>query len=150
MPFDFATLRAGFFDQAAVVKAVSVAKRKAFSKAGAFVRTRARSSIRRRKKSSPPGQPPSAHSGEIKLIFFAWDAKAESVVVGPVLYRSARGPRLGAKLLERGGEAAVPTAEGRLRRVFYRGNPFMAPALKAEAPKFAGLFKGSVGGSLGG
>jgi len=147
---DLATFRRGFFDQAAVVKAVTAAKRKAFSKGGAYVRQRARSSIRRRKKSSPPGQPPSAHSGEIKLIYFAWDANAESVVIGPVLFRAARGPRHGARLLERGGEATYQDAKGRPRRVRYRGNPFMAPALAAEAPRVAQLFKGSVTARAGG
>lgn len=146
MAFNFQALRSGFFDQAKVVAAVGKAKRKAFSKAGAFVRQRAKTSIKKKKGSAPPGRPPHAHAGQIKLIFFAWDARAEGVVVGPALFDARRGPKQGARLLEHGGEAQYQDGKGRPRRVRYRGNPFMQPALEAELPKFAGLFKGSLGG----
>jgi hypothetical protein len=146
MAFNFAAIRNGFFDQAKVVAAVDKAKRKGFSKAGAYVRQRARQSIRRKKGSAPSGGPPHAHSGQIKLIYFAWDQRTESVVVGPVLFAARRGPAQGAKLLEHGGEAQYQDGKGRPRRVRYRGNPFMRPAMMAELPKFAGLFKGSIGG----
>lgn len=146
MAFDFATLRKSFFDAAAVSGAVSAAKRKQFPKAGAFVRQRARTSIRRKKGVSQPGQPPHAHSGQIKLIFFAYDARTEGVVVGPIIFTARRGPKMGAKLLEHGGEATVQETRGP-RRLLFRARPFMLPALRAEMPKFAGLFKGSLGGS---
>jgi hypothetical protein len=78
-----------FFDRPRIVAALSKPKRKALSKAGAFVRTAARSSLRRRKGPSSPGSPPSVHapSGErasLKTILFAYDAQRDSVVVGPV------------------------------------------------------------------
>lgn len=77
-----------FFDRRAVIQAVGAAKAKALSKAGAYIRTSARSSMRRRKAASAIGSPPSVHSHDpnasLKKILFAWDPSTESVVVGPV------------------------------------------------------------------
>ena len=47
-----------FFDRHVVIAAVDKAKRKVLSKAGAFIRTAAKSSIRKRKGSAPPGPHP--------------------------------------------------------------------------------------------
>jgi hypothetical protein len=147
MGFNFAALRSGFFDASGIVKRVAAAKRKAFGKAGAFVRQRAKTSIKKKKKgTSPAGSPPYSHAGQLRLIFFSWDAKAESVVVGPILFAATRGPKQGAKLQEHGGEATYQDGKGRTRHARYPARPFMLPALKAELPKFAGLFKGSLGG----
>ena len=80
-------VKESFFDRPKVIKALGRAKRKALSKAGAFVRKRARSSLRRRKKPSAPGSPPSVHSKDnisLKTILFAFDPQAETTVVGPV------------------------------------------------------------------
>lgn len=55
--------KGNFFDRKAVLAAVDKATLRVLSKFGAFVRRRAKSSIRKRKKASPPGQPPSSHSG---------------------------------------------------------------------------------------
>ncbi|MBN9521081.1 hypothetical protein J0H58_21610 [bacterium] len=145
MGITFGAVRQGFFTNPDVAKGITAQKKRAFSKAGAFIRQRARTSIRRRKKSSPPGQPPSAHHPTgLKLIFFAWSEADETVVVGSVQFKGARGPKLGAKLLEHGGDATVQGKRGP-RRLTYRGNPFMKPAALAELPKFAGLFKSSPG-----
>jgi hypothetical protein len=76
-----------FFDRPAVIRAIGRAEAAYLSRAGAFVQRRARSSIRRRKKPSAPGQPPSAHSKRnpsLKTILFAFESKRESVIVGPV------------------------------------------------------------------
>ncbi|NLY02726.1 MAG: hypothetical protein GXY83_42275 [Rhodopirellula sp.] len=63
-----------FFDSARVVKATSRAERKVLSRFGAYVRRGARSSIRKRKTVSEPGQPPSSHAGLLKkFIFFAYE-----------------------------------------------------------------------------
>ncbi len=57
------------------------------SKIGAFVRTRARSKLRRRKVSSAPGSPPSVHSRDqfltLRNILFFSDG-ANAVIIGPV------------------------------------------------------------------
>lgn len=141
MPFDFATVTRYFFDSPAVLRAMDRATRRVQSRQGAFIRQRARTSIRRRKKSSPAGQPPSAHvAGGIKLIFFSWDPATESTVVGPV---PTAGTAVAPGLLERGGEARRQTRSGAVR-LHYRGNPFMAPAERAERPKFAALYRNSL------
>lgn len=132
----FDQIKTAFFDTPAVKDAIDAGTRKVLSKFGAFVRTRAKSSIRTRKKSNPPGQPPSSHEGSLKrLIFFAFDPATKSLVVGPVPFRKGEAPRL----LEHGG-----TAIRRGKPAHYRPRPFMAPAAKAELPKFRDLLKGMV------
>lgn len=106
-----------FFDRQKVIRAVDTATHKNLSKFGAFVRTRAKSSIRYRKVASAPGRPPSAHrvmarnkvsKGVAKkqsvsplreLIFFAYEQTAgqHNVIIGPIIFnqslRAARAKR---------------------------------------------------------
>lgn len=139
-----------FFDKQSVLRAVDRAERRVLSKAGAFLRRRAKSAIRRRKRVSRPGEPPSSHAGHLRrLIFFGYDRAASSVVIGPLLFRSRQRPTV-PKLLEFGG-VVTRERKGRRRRVLgarrtmrYRPRPFMGPALEAEAPNFPSLFKDSV------
>jgi len=175
----FAEIRKSFVDTEKVRAAMQRGKKRGLSKFGAHLRTRSRSSIKRRKKSSSPGQPPSAHAkgnSGLKLIFFAWDDKTESVVVGPISFQSKLvGEGVVPKLLETGGDVTrtVPEkrADGRIasdaqkaafaRKIkdgsivvpdrlrksmtfHYPGNPYMAPALEAEAPNFPKLFANTV------
>ena len=113
-----------FFNRKVVIEAMDKATRSALSKAGAFIRTRARTSMRRRKAVSTPGQPPSVHAGQLKdRLYFAFDPASKSVVIGPERYAKAEAP----SLLEFGGTA---TRKGKPAR--YRPRPFMAPALQAE------------------
>lgn len=79
-------IKESFFDRPKVIASLKKAKRKALSKAGAFVRRRARSSLRRRKNPSAPGSPPSTHSKDpsLKTILFAFQPQSESTIVGPV------------------------------------------------------------------
>ncbi len=81
-------MRRFFLDRKEVGKRIGRANRQAMSKIGAFVRRRARSKLRRRKRPSEPGQPPSVHSQDrvanLKNIQFAYDPYQESLVVGPV------------------------------------------------------------------
>jgi len=66
-----------FFDSPKVVRAVDRTTRRVLSKFGAFVRRTARSSIRKRKRISEPGSPPSSHSGLLKkFIFFGYDRRS--------------------------------------------------------------------------
>lgn len=161
-----------FFDADKVVKALSKAERKALSQAGAFVRTSARGSLRRRKKPSSPGQTPSVHSKDknrtLKKILFGYDPTAHSVIVGPVGFGKAEAPHA----LEVGGTSTVRVPrknEGRKaspaqaasfkrrkalgliqrkptvrRPIKIEPRPFMNPALKREAPKFPGFWAGVV------
>lgn len=135
--------KAAFFDRPAVKSAVDQATRRNLSKFGAFVRQRAKTSIRRPPKSanpriSQPGRPPYSHTGLLKkFLFFAYDANAQSVVIGPVLLRKSDGKA--PSLLEHGG---VAVRERKRRR--YRPRPYMQPAFDAELPVLPELWRNSV------
>ena len=109
------TIKNTFFDSKPVLDAVDKATRKVFSKFGAFVRTRAKSSIRPRKAPSAPGSPPSSHTGILKrFIYFGYDANTHSVVIGPAATNQvgfdtklSGGTETIPELLERGGSAGV-------------------------------------------
>jgi hypothetical protein len=155
-----------FFDRPAVVNAIDSAKRKQLSRAGAYVRTTARRSIRPagkravqarprrgdrfRRANDPtvsrPGQPPRLHTSaqrNLKLILFAWEPARQSVIVGPVLFKSSSGVRI-PEVLEHGGRSYVKGRFGRKKSVRIRPRPFMKPALQKEASKFPDLFSNSV------
>ena len=135
---DLVAIKKLFFDRKAVTDKLDPAERKALSKFGAYVRTRSRSSIRSRKKTSAPGQPPSSHVGTLKrLIFFGYDASAKSVVVGPVLGgNSPEAPRV----LEEGGPEKLRSG----KTGHYRARPYMRPAFEAELAKVGGNFKNLI------
>jgi len=136
-----------FFDRHVVIAAVDNAKRKVLSKAGAFIRTAAKTSIRKRKGSAPPGAPPHSHAGHLRrMILFGYDKPNDSVVVGPVGFKKSEAPNV----LEYGGDTVV------FRRLGGRGGkltsqkvkiaprPYMAPALEKERPKLPLLWRNSV------
>ncbi|MEZ6193753.1 MAG: hypothetical protein R3C45_21125, partial [Phycisphaerales bacterium] len=96
-----------FFDKKTVRDKVDVGTRRVLSRFGAFVRRTARSSIRKRKRISKPGEPPSSHIGLLKkFIFFGYDPSARSVVIGPVRL-SQKGRGEAPALLEHGGPVKV-------------------------------------------
>lgn len=143
MAFDFSIkgLKSNFFKPELLIAKADRARRKMLSKAGAFVRQRAKTSIRKRKAVSAIGAPPSSHEGSLrKLIFFAYDPNRDSVVIGPALYRAGEAP----KLLEHGGTAVRTRKSGESRTLHYRPRPFMLPALEAEMPKFKELLRGMI------
>lgn len=85
---DFTVSKANFFDSSKVRNQLERKERSALSRVGSFIRRRMRSKIRKRKRPSKPGQPPSAHTtgfASLRSIFFAYDQQRHSVVVGPVL-----------------------------------------------------------------
>jgi hypothetical protein len=133
-----------FFDRAAVVRAVDGAKRKVLSKAGAFIRTAARTSIRKRKGPAPAGKPPHSHEGSLRrLILFGYDKAADSVVVGPVGFKKSVAPNV----LEYGGDTVVLRRRGgRLtsQKVKIAARPYMTPALEQERPKLPLLWRNSI------
>lgn len=145
-----------FFDRPKVQRAVDRARRRALSKAGAFIRQRARTSMRRRRGSSEPGSPPHAHEGSLRrLLFFAYDPSADSVVVGPVGFRRSDAPNT----LEFGGAATVTRRRTRPRsggkrvveslpggRVRIEARPYMGPALRKELPNLPKSWASSVRG----
>ena len=125
-----------FFDRDGLVQKTNAATRRALSKFGAFVRTRARSSIRPGKKPSAPGRPPRSHTGLLKkFIFFGYDPAAQSVVIGPARLNKSTFEALEA--LEYGGTSQ--NSKG--KRIEIEERPFMTPAFAAELPKAPALWK---------
>jgi hypothetical protein len=135
-----------FFDRKAVTSRVDRTARKVLSKFGAFVRTGARHSIRKRKAISEPGDPPSSHVGLLrKLIYFGYDRGRRSVVIGPQRLNQKVGDAPHA--LEYGGTSTV--VEGlrgkrKKRRVRIAARPFMGPAFERERPKLPAMWADSV------
>ena len=134
-------MRAIFFDDAKVLRAIGRAKRRAMIRGGALVRQIARRSIRKRKKTSAPGRPPSSHAGDLRnKIFFGYDPDTASTVIGPVKYAAGEAPNL----LEFSGTVVRRLKSGRTRRLHYRARPCMAPALKVGTPKLPPMWRKSV------
>src|SRR5262245_50537688 len=137
----FQAAKGNFFDREKIKCSVDASTRKVLSKFGAFVRQRAKTSIRKRKGTSPPGSPPYSHVGLLrKFILFAYDTQRRSVVVGPTLTtEGSEAPRL----LEHGGDQMITVRE-KARLVRYRARPFMQPDFEAEKPKLPALWRNSV------
>jgi len=134
-------IKSMFFDRAKVVRAADKASRTALSKAGAFIRQSARTSIRPRKGISPPGSPPYSHTGDLRRrILFGYDASSKSVVVGPLRFKKGEAP----PLLEFGGTAKRVKRGGKKVTAVYRPRAFMGPALEREAPKLPRMWANSV------
>lgn len=115
-----------FFDAEKVLKKLGIAQRRVLSRYGAFVRTRAKTSLRYKQGPSEPGKPPHAHKGNLRVrkdkktgankwrtisllreyIFFGYESDRETVVVGPALLNSSKHNRSRytvPELLEHGG-----------------------------------------------
>jgi len=137
----FAAAKKGFFDREKVKRSVDAGTRRVLSRFGAFVRQRAKTSIRKRKGTSPPAGPPFSHVGLLrKFILFAYDPDRKSVVIGPTLIREgSEAPHL----LEHGGDTTLETRRGP-KPAHYRPRPFMGPAFIAEQEKLPALWKNSV------
>ena len=135
-----------FFDSARVVAATNRAERKVLSRFGAFVRRGARSSIRKRKATSKPGQPPSSHAGLLKkFIFFGYEPAKQSVVIGPARLNKTTGDALSA--LEYGGRTKIVARRRqnrKVRTISIQARPFMGPAFEKEKPKLPDLWRASV------
>lgn len=136
--------KAGFFDRKAVMGRLDRATRAALSKFGAFVRQRARTSIRRRRGTSPPLGPPYSHVGHLRnFLFFAYDRRTETVVIGPAKLNGVV-DRNAMVALEAGGLSSTIDFEGTRRRIRVRRRPFMGPALEAEKPGLPALWRDTI------
>ncbi len=135
-----------FFDSPKVMQSVDKATRQVLSKFGAYVRQAARSSIRKRKKSSEPGSPPSSHTGLLKrFIYFNYDPAAQSVVIGPVRLDSKEGTA--PEITEYGGTSKIIRKRRGKKTVVsaeYPARPFMRPALQRELPKLPAMWANSI------
>jgi len=104
---------------------------------------------RKRRATSKPGEPPFSHVRDdkqsIRNIWFAYDPRNESVVVGPIKF-NAKGKNVPA-VLEHGGSAVITFVKnGRFvqRRVRIAARPFMRPAGIKNLPKFKQFMKDSI------
>ena len=135
-----------FFDTKAVRSKLDAATRRVLSKFGAFVRRGARSSIRKRKRTSAPGEPPSSHTGLLRrFIFFGYDPTKRSVVIGPARLNQKIGDAPAA--LEYGGTSTVIEdlrGKRKKRRVRMAARPYMGPAFETEKPKLPAMWRDSV------
>ena len=144
--FKLRTMQSHFFDSAKVISAAGRAKRKVLSKFGAFVRRTAKSSIRKRKKTSSPGSPPTNRTGLLKkFIFFGYIPESQSVVVGPIKLNSKIGET--PRVLEFGGKTTVVKrgAKSKSKKtVSIAARPYMNPAMNKELPKLSDMWKNSI------
>ncbi len=153
-----------FFDRVKVTDPAEKAALKAQSKFGAFVMRRARSSIKVKEGRSRPGTPPHAHLSyestkkvnkktgkrQVRYLFrdsilFGRDPSG-STIVGPVLKSGGVTRPTVPQLHEFGGTGTVTRGRRRGKSARFVKRPTMAPAMEKELPKFAGLFRGSIGG----
>ena len=119
-----------FFDSPKVISAVDKTTRRVLSRFGAYVRTVAKRSIRKRKKAAPPGQPPSSHTGLLKkFIWFGYEPDSKSVVIGPARL-SGKNYGEAPSLLEYGKE--------------FPARPFMNPSLEKSEPQLKNFWKDSI------
>ncbi len=119
---------------------------------GAFVMTKARQSVRKKKKISEPGDPPSGHSELLKrLIRFA--ASNTSVIIGPERESGKIG--FAPRALEYGGETEIKIKQkvGRKgkeqvkqlgKKITIKARPFMGPAFIAELKNLDSLWKNAI------
>lgn len=142
--FRLDTAKSKFFDPKKIQDPAEKAKLSMLAKFGAYVRRRAKSSIRKRKRASLPGFPPSSHLGLLKdFIFFFVEREKGNVVIGPILL--GRGDGTAPRVLEHGGDAL--RRRGRLRKekaCHYRERPYMQPAFDKEIEKAPELLKDSI------
>lgn len=99
--------------------------------------------MRRRKGRSKPGQPPHAHSGELRdLLYFSYDKASRGVVVGPAAFSRRTGVPA---VLEHGGRTRTPKWwRGVSKYITIRPRPTMLPALNRSRPKLAGFWKDQI------
>jgi hypothetical protein len=109
-------IRDMFFDRLAVQNRLDKAEQRELSRIGAFIRRRARSILRRRKRTSAAGEAPSVHSKDnrasLKNILFGYDPTIHGVVIGPVrlnqVNRTDGGGRISVpSLMEFGGRLTI-------------------------------------------
>jgi len=105
---------------------------KSLGHAGATIRLTAKRSIRRRKKPSEEGQPPSTRKGQLRgAIMYAVEKQNDLVVIGP-------------EQAKVGKSASAHEHGGRYKRQRYPKRPFMGPALETTKERLPRKWAGSV------
>lgn len=115
-----------FIDQKKLVDKMRLRKRAALMRVGGRVRKTAQFSMKpggKAGKSASPGQPPRTHKrkGIKRFLYFTYDEKTGTVVVGPVLLNDSTTTSL-PKLLEVGGDRQVEGGVRTVRRKAGRNN----------------------------
>ncbi|MCL2117799.1 MAG: hypothetical protein FWH27_05145 [Planctomycetaceae bacterium] len=132
-------MKKNFFDRKKIKRRVDVRTRRVLSKFGSFVRRSAQHSIRPSNNTSRPGHPPFSHSGKLrKKIYFMFDPKRRSVVIGPIIYPGKTGRALPA--LEYGGKTDMPSGD----TVKIEARPFMGPAFSKNLVIVPALWSGTI------
>ena len=149
---DLYRIKSQFFTAKGVADGLDAGTRKSLTKFGAYVRRRAKSSLKYKDGPAPPGQPPHVHRSATfkrkkgkggkkpqpvsplrELIFFSYDRERKSVIIGPAI----GGSRSGApRTLEESGQAKING-----KTVFVRARPTMRPAFEIELAKVDGDFR---------
>lgn len=137
-----------FFDRKKVLSAVDRTTQRNLSRFGSRVRRTARSSIRRRKRASRPGQAPTNRKGQLKrFLFYAFEPRRRSVVIGPARLPGSKA--IVPEILEHGGTISLSVTgkrRRRTRRVPYAARPFMQPAFDKELRKLPEIWRNSIQG----
>jgi hypothetical protein len=138
---EFKAAQQSILDQQKIVDRMDRASRRALYRFGAFVRQRAKTSLRPRKAASPPGQPPSSHTGLIRdHILFAVEG-TKNVVIGPMFLRRQSDTALSA--LEHGGTTTI-MRHGRPKEITLAARPFMRPAFDKEIKRAPKLWQNTL------
>lgn len=139
-----------FFDRRKVEREIDGQKKRYYAKAGAYVMTTAKRSIRSAKGPASPGSPPHSHDGSLKrLIYFSYEPTTQSVVIGPTLFRLGTAP----EALEYGGTSKVIRYKGGrksrggrkvVQTMAIKARPYMLPALERAVPALPTLWANSI------
>ncbi|HOQ06096.1 MAG TPA: hypothetical protein PKY88_12885 [Anaerohalosphaeraceae bacterium] len=131
-----------FFDRQAVTSALDKSTRKVLSKFGGLVRKTARWSIRKRKRASAPGSPPSSHTELLKrFIFYSYDDSEKSVVIGPAKLHAKKGSA--PEVLEYGGTILLEIGEVK-KQIQIARRPYMNPAFEKTKTQLPHLWRNSI------
>lgn len=114
----FEAAKQQFFDRRAVKNSLDKGAAKAMAQIGGFVRTSSKGSIKKpgkRSENSKPGKPPKRHTPHLRnRIFFVYDAKKKSVVIGPLKWTA---PRSDWKPVDQPSAAATLELGGKVRGI---------------------------------
>lgn len=136
--------RASFTPTRTVQRRTRDASRRVGNRFGAYVRTVARRSIRKSKRSSLPGSPPRNRTGSLRnFIRFAYEPAERRVYIGPAILPGKTKSLPGA--LELGGTVVVKNKKTKKRvKQKVAARPYMLPALEESLPQLPELWKNSI------
>jgi hypothetical protein len=151
---DLQNFKAGFFDRdpvrAYLIRLIGRANYRGLYRLAMAIRKHAQFSIRERKSSSKPGQPPHSHLGLLKQhIYAAFDVRTNTAVVGPMLlnYVKSAGKPKPTMILEYGGWTFLRRARGNRvyeRRIYIEARPYMRPAMEKEIAKAPSYWRDAI------